>query len=401
MTSRRKSGWLVLAVLVCTGCTEKAFDIKDGGRAKGKSLTVDNSGDAGQFVSMDIDVNDYVHMVYYDKKHQSLKYVRQSTAGFAIDTVDDACKRCLYATIRVTGNGEPHVAYYSDANQTLMYAYRKDGVWKREPIQWGQGNGMGCQLLFDENWKLHALYYAGDGYLMHAWRVPNQEAKGAGKPARKKATPAAKRDKRKQDGKDTEEPPEGLWGNERVDKANGSEKVQISFVRQPRGGLAASYLHWSGLSSELRIAIQSQDGGWSSEVVARENNPGKSSALFFTPRGEPRIIFREARRDRLSMARFTTEGWASVPVIDDVYNMALASDATGNLLIAYEEMHGRDPRDGNLRYVHRRGEVWTDYQVDATRGSGTHLDAVFTTKGTPVIAYYEEKGHSLKLFVGQ
>jgi hypothetical protein len=41
------------------------------------------------------------------------------------------------------------------------------------------------------------------------------------------------------------------------------------------------------------------------------------------------------------------------------------------------------------------------YEVDGSRGAGTHLDAVFTTSGAPVIAYYEERGHSLKLFVGE
>lgn len=382
-------GFFAVVALVAS-CT-KGVDIKDGGRAKGKTYTVDNSGDAGQYVAMDIDVHDAVHMVYYDKKNQALKYVRQSPSGFAIDTVDDSCGKCLYCTIKVTGEGEPHVAYYRDANKMLTYAYRKEGTWKKEPIEWGNGTGMGARLLFDHEWKLHALYYSGDGHLKHAWRVLRDENAPPPPPPKPKKGETA----------EVVEPTEGIWGNERVDKANGSEKVQISFVRQPKGGLAASYFHWSGLNSEVRVAIQGENGKWSTEVVATENNPGKSSAIFFTPRSEPRIIFREARKDRLCIAAFTAEGWAVKPLLKDVYNMALASDASGNLLIAYERMSGPDPRKGHLNVAIRKSGVWTNYEVDGSKGAGTHLDAVFTPSGASVIAYYEEQGHSLKLFVGE
>ncbi len=389
----KKSCWafvLIASVVLGIACT-KSVEMQDGGRAKGKTYTVDNSGDAGQFVAMDIDVHDAVHMVYYDKKNQALKYVRQSPSGFAIDTVDDSCGKCLYCTIKVTGEGEPHVAYYRDANKTLTYAYRKEGSWKKEPIEWGDGTGMGARLLFDHEWNLHALYYSGDGHLKHGWRILREEG----------AEPPPPKPTKGEQKPSVVELTEGIWGNERVDKANGSEKVQISFVRQPKGGLAASYFHWSGLNSEVRVAIQGEDRKWSTEVVATEHNPGKSSAVFFTLRGEPRIIFREARKDRLCIAEFTAEGWVVKPMLDDVYNMALASDASGNLLIAYEKMSGPDPRKGHLNMAVLRSGVWTNFEVDGSRGAGTHLDAVLTPSGAPIIAYYEERGHSLKLFVGE
>ncbi|MBW1871658.1 MAG: hypothetical protein JRJ19_06305 [Deltaproteobacteria bacterium] len=390
-----KPACLIVTVILAfgTACSKSGVAIEDAGKAKGKIFTVDNSGDAGQFVSIDIDVNDKVHMVYYDKKNKALKYVRQSAAGFAAATVDDTCINCLYATIKVTGKGEPHLAYYSDATQTFTYAYKKGSEWKKEPIEWGKGTGMGARLLFDEKFQLHALYYSGDGFLKHGWRILRKDAPKVPEPKKTKKT--------KKTGTKTavEEETEGLWGNERVDKANGSEKVQISFVRNPQGGLATSYFHWSGMSSELRVAIQQQDGSWSSQIVAKEDNPGKSSELFFTNSKEPRIIFREAMKNRLSIAKASVEGWQSSPFLEDVYNMALDADAGGDLLIAYEKLSGRDPRKGNLCYVLRKAGKWTRYEVDPAKGSGTHLDAIFTSSSGPVIAYYEETGHSLKLFI--
>ncbi len=379
--------WTTVTCLVAA-CSQKGVEMKAGGRAKGRILTVDNSGDAGHHVAMDLDGNDQVHLVYYDRKNQALKYVRHSAAGFSTETVDDTCKHCLYATIRVTGGFEPHIAYYSDLTQTLTYAYRKGREWKKESIEWGRGTGMGVRLQFDDKLQLHALYYSGDGYLKHAWRVPNQAA------AEAKKKPKGKK------GADARESPEGIWGSDRVDKANGSEKVSISFIRQPGGRFAASYFHWSGLSSEVRVALQGEDGTWATEVVAHEHSPGKSSAIFFNRQGEPRVLFREALKDRLSIAELGVEGWKVTPLVPDAYNMSLAIDGTYNLLLGYEKMSGRDPRKGHLRMAWRRDWKWHEYEVDPTPGSGSYLAAGLTATGSPILAYFEESTKSLKLFIG-
>ncbi len=390
------AAWVMALALaaISPACTEKGADMKAGGKAKGRIVTVDSTGDAGYHVAMDLDSQEAIHLVYYDKANQSLKYVRHSEAGFSAETVDDTCKSCLYATIRVTGDYAPHVAYYSDATQTLTYAYRRDGKWKREGIEWGRGTGMGVQLQFDDEGGLHALYYSGDGYLKHAWRLPNPDF---GKPPKKKA--------RKRKGAKADEPPaevpEGLWGNDRVDRANGSEKVLIRFIKQPNGRFAASYFHWSGLSSEVRIATQGPDGSWTTEVVAHEHSPGKSSALFFNRDGDPQVIFRQALKDRLAIAGMTAQGWKTEPLVPQAYNMSVAIDATFNILLAYERMSGRDPRKGHLRMALRRDWVWTDYEIDSAPGSGTYLAAGLTAAGKPIVAYFSESSKSLKLFLGE
>lgn len=396
---KRKTTWLLVIALLGFSCSHSGIPLKDGGRAKGKLFTVDNSGDAGYYLNLDMGQRDQAQLVYYDRQAKSLKYVRQSAAGFAVDTVDDTCNRCLYATIRVTAEGEPHIAYANDATQTLMYAYRKNNVWKRESIEWGPGTGMGVRLLFDEKNDLHALYYSGDGFLKHAWRVLRdasevqlapletrkpKRAPEAGKPA---APPP--------------EPTEGIWGSERVDKANGSEQVQISFVRKPQGGMAASYFHWSGMSSELRLAFQNDDGTWKTQVVARDNNPGKSSALYFDADGTARVVFREALKDRLMIGREKDGAWVAEPLLPDAYNMALSTDATGKVLLAYQEMRGADPRKGTLCMLIGDKGVWTRYRVDDTPGSGYFLDADLTVDSRPVIGFFEESGKKVKLFVGE
>ncbi len=397
-------GWLAAAVAgggSVTGCTDDFVEMGKGGKAPGRIVTVDNSGDAGYYVAMDLDSRDRAHLVYYDKANRSLKYVRHAKAGFSSQVVDATCKKCLYAAILVTGDYEPHIAYYNDSTQTLTYAYRQDGQWKHEGIEWGRGNGMGAQLQLDDNGSLHALYYSGDGYLKHAWRVPNEQAeKEPAKPRRRRKRAAAEQSD--ESGKpDQPEQPAGIWGNEQVDKANGSEKVSIRFVRQPNGRFAASYFHWSGLDSEVRIAIQGPDDHWTTEVVDHEHNPGKSSALYFGRGGEPKVIYREARKDRLSLAELTIEGWKAQPLVPDAYNMAFDIDGTYNLLLAYERMSGRDPRKGHLRMAWRRDWKWFDYEIDATPGSGTHLAAGLTTGGQPMVAYFAESTKSLKLFIGE
>ena len=408
MISTRIGMVLVFGGLCALGCSESGLKMKDGGRLAGKILTVDSSGDAGRHVTLRLDLNDKAHMVYTDEANQALKYVTQSSAGFAMSTVDDSCKNCPYSGLEMDANNEPHVIYFNESNKTLTYAYRRDNQWMKEPVEWGQGNGMGAQLLFDEAGGLHALYYSGDGYLKHAWRVVRtaeqlaELKRDALKAAREKARRDRKRGK-KVPGPSAlrvDEPPVGIWGNERVDKANGSEKVQISFVRQPNERLAASYLHWSGLSSELRLAVQGEGGQWSTEVVAFEDNPGKSSALFFTSTGEPRVVFRQARKDRLALAESSLEGWEAKVLLSDAYNLSLARDATFNLILAYEKQSGQDPRKGHLCLAWRKSGLWTHYVVDSSPGSGSYLSAALTAAGIPMVAYFEERNKTLKLFVG-
>jgi hypothetical protein len=389
----RRAPALILAVvgLCLASCTAPA-PLQDAGRAPGKILTVDNSGDAGYHVTLDVDVDDGVHLVYFDKQHGRLKYLRHgATAGLAEQIVDDACKSCLYPAIRVTSPDEPHILYYNDATQTLTYTYRQGNAWAREAVEWGKGTGMGANLLVDGEHRLHALYYSGDGYLKHAWRVPNPEA---GKPT----APSS----RAKPGDPPPLPqPEGLWASERVDRANGSEKVVIGFARQASGRLAASYLHWSGLTSELRVASQAEDGAWSTDVAARENNPGKVSALYLAPDGSPRVIYREGLKDRLMRAEFDLEGWKHQLLASDAYNLSLATDSVGHLVLAYQRMRGPDVRKGHLRMAVKGDRGWADFLVDDTPGSGSYLAAGLTASGRPVVAYFNEAQRVLKLFLGK
>lgn len=391
--SFEKFFFFVVALFVFTACpSDKGVKISQEGKAKGRTLTVDNSGDAGYHVAMDLDTEDRVHLAYFDKTAGVLKYVKQTSAGFSTEVVDGMCKRCLFATIRVSGDNEPHIAYYSDVNQTLTYAYKDEGKWRKESIEWGRLTGMGVQLLFDDAGGLHALYYSGDGFLKHAWRTENNEISKKTRKTSGHAKPSSKEE---------EQQPKGLWGYERLDKANGSEKVQICFTKQPDGRFAASYFSWSGLSSEVRIALQGADGKWKTQLVSSKDNAGKSSALFFDRNGEMKVIFREARKDRLSLAERTSDGWKITPLVQDAYNMALDVDGVFNLILAYEKMSGPDARRGTLHIVTRTDWAWHDFEIDKERGSGSYLAAALTTLGQPVVAYFSESSKSLKLFVGE
>lgn len=358
--------------LFAVGCEKRAVEVKDSGKAPGSIMTIDSTGDAGYYVALDLDGDDRFHLVYLDRKGQVLRYVRQQDNSFSADSVDEDCAQCQFAAIRVTDKGEPHVAYYKGSTQILQYAHRGERGWLRETIEWGQNTGMGVSLLFDDQQALHAVYYSGDGYLKHAWRSPPKKGSV-----------------------------EGAWGSERVDRANGTENVLLSFVRQPSGRLAVSYFHWSGPSSELRLATLGEGNKWSTEVVVHENSPGKTSALYFTETGEPRLVFREAMKDRIVMAALGIEGWKAVPLVDRAYNMALTVDSNRNMLLAYEKLSSPDPRKGTLRMARFRDNAWTDFEVDHSPGTGTYLAAGLTAKGRPVIAYFDEGHKSLRLFLGE
>ena len=380
--------WMLLGLAVylssCSKCGSTVPALPDGGKAKGKHLSVEAGANVGEFVSLHLDASDIVHLSYYDRSQQALKYARQTENGFSVETVESNCSQCLYSAIKQNAQGEPVVAYYSGTDKMLMLAMKVGQEWKKETIEWGQGTGMGVRLLYDQQGKLHALYYSGDGFLKHAWR--EQPKPVAAQPAKGQDQPPASA---------------GIWGSEQVDRANGSEKVLITLMEQPQGGLVASYLHWSGLSSELKIAYQRKDQGWTCEVVTRENNPGKSSALFVDSGSAPQIIYRESMTNNLVLTRFTQNGWEAKPLCDQAFNMAFATNGKGVLLVAFSRGPGTDVRDGSLSYALFRQGRWARHQVSQSPGSGAYLDVAVSSHGQPIVAYHEEKAKTLQVFIGE
>ncbi len=397
--------WMLLGVAVylssCTKCASSVPPLPDGGKAKGKHVSVESGSNVGEFVSLHLDASDAVHLAYYDRTQQALKYARQTENGFAVEVVEANCAKCVFSALELNAQGEPGVAYFNGTDKMLMFAMKVGQEWKKETVEWGAGTGMGIRLLYDQQGKLHALYYSGDGYLKHAWREEH-------KPAENQKTPDKAEGKApdKAAGKDKEAKPvntgTGLWGAERVDRANGSEKVLITLMeQQPQGGLAASYLHWSGMTSELKIAYQRKDQGWTSEVVTRENNPGKSSALFVDSGSGPQILYRESMTNNLVLTRFSQNGWEAKPLCDQAFNMAFATNGKGLLLLAFSSGSGTDARDATLRLALSRQGSWTLYSLSDTPGSGAYLDAAVSSHGQPIVAYHEESTKSLKVFVGE
>lgn len=94
---------------------------------------VDESGNAGQYVSLQIDNLGRPHLTYLDFAHNELKYAIKES-GWLKETIDLGGK---YSVLKLDANGNPNVAYYK-GNQ-LIFARKEGGLWQKEVVD-GNGN---------------------------------------------------------------------------------------------------------------------------------------------------------------------------------------------------------------------------------------------------------------------
>ena len=115
----------------------------------------------GQYSSLALDPTDYDHprIAYYDATTtpHSLKYAFHNGTTWSIEVVDSGVDVGRFASLRLTSNGYPRIAYY-DAGGNLKYAWKDTGQWMAETVDAG-GVGQYASLRLDDGNSPHIAYY--------------------------------------------------------------------------------------------------------------------------------------------------------------------------------------------------------------------------------------------------
>jgi hypothetical protein len=114
-----------------------------------------NFGNAnGSPNDIEYDAAGRLHMAFYDRNSQTLKYALRETSGLwsAIETIDSSPTAGEYLSLALDSNGMPGVAYYEAINGDLKYAkYSTEGGWSRTTVDTLQNVGMYPSLVFSRN----------------------------------------------------------------------------------------------------------------------------------------------------------------------------------------------------------------------------------------------------------
>jgi hypothetical protein len=262
--------------------------------------TVDSVGDVGIYSSIAVDSMDRPHISYWDNTNGNLKYASWNGTSWNIEVMDPTWGHGWYNSIAVDSNNVPHVSYF--ANGDLNYAVKTSG-WTIEPVDTSTSAGWHTSIAVDNNNKPHIAY--GE-YKMGSVKYAR---KTTGWWVTEELDPVGSFDP---------------WPDIAIDSMN---RPHISYVDEPNSDL--KYARWTGSS-------------WSIEVVY--GSAGSHTSIAVDSNDRPHISF-----SGVAYTSWNGTAWNYETVDPDPsgFSPSIALDSNDNPVIAYS--HSQPGGDNSLR----------------------------------------------------
>ena len=118
--------------------------------------TVDSEGVVGEDSSVAIDMNDKVHITYWDGSKSRTKYATNALGQWVTSTIDDGIT--AFASIALDSNNNIHISYISCDYNCLKYTTNVSGTWTASTIDSLGPLGGFTSLALDSNDRIHICY---------------------------------------------------------------------------------------------------------------------------------------------------------------------------------------------------------------------------------------------------
>lgn len=149
-----------------------------GGAWTVETIDKDAAGaEVGRYSSIAVDAQGAVHLAYWDKTGNNLKYATNATGAFVVeiangaDVVDGEEEKIgQFASLGLDAGGFAHVATYFETGSSLAYLTNKSGAWARTIVDNdGQDVGKYAALAVDKSSAVHVAYrYSSEEDLRYA-----------------------------------------------------------------------------------------------------------------------------------------------------------------------------------------------------------------------------------------
>ncbi len=319
---------------------------------------IDNSPGLGEYASLFIDKNDYMHISYYNPTNLSLMYATNSGGVWSKTTIDSGNNVGMYSSIAVDNNGFVHIAYYDATTYDLKYATNLSGVWVTQVVESQFISGEYCSIAVDSLNNPHIAYYKrgftpNKGVLQYATKV------GA------------------------------VWSIQTLDdQGDGVYVGQFTSIFIDRfGNIHISY--FDATQYDLRY-VSNISGVWSTPVIVESTSDvGRYNSLVVDNNGFVHITYYNNSNGTLRYANNVSGSF--VPSLVDnsasvgIHN-SLAIDKNGILHASYY-----DSTNAKVKYAMRLTTGnWTNFRFVDTAGSvGQYPSIYLDSLKRPHICYYD------------
>lgn len=316
-----------------------------------KTEVVDSTGNAGKHNSVAVDSTGKVHISYFDNTNQDLKYASGSFGSWAVSTVDSTGVVGEYNSL-VCVNDEVHIIYLDYSNNTLKHAMGIGTSWTLEIA--AEDVGLGSALA-TFNGKLYAAFISDDNKMYCA--------------VKSNAT----------------------WSLEEVDVSSAYAKELDIAVSD--GKLFISYIDTT--ERVLKVAARSSGGLWDAMIVDNTIlvNTNSWPSATGDSAGQMHVTYYDFLNQDLCYATYNGSAW-SLSKLDESGGVcsAMVSDDNNKQHIFYIDLVlAKTP----LSYITNSGAKWVATVVDEQGDVGEQSSIAVDADGFVHIAYYDDTNGSL------
>ncbi|UCG62453.1 MAG: hypothetical protein JSV52_03975 [Candidatus Zixiibacteriota bacterium] len=310
---------------------------------------------------------------YFDYSSGDLKYVEKRGDYWGNPEVVTYGGRVgWYSSLAFDAQGIPHISYYDETNQDLMYAIKTSEGWRRFTVDYTGHVGMRCAMALDAQGFPHISYIDADRNVKYASLVS------------------------------------GVWKSETLpglpmyetDSAL-CQEAKYSWYSTSIAVDASGYAHIAYRTHDGRLgyAVKTAGGGWSFETVGNDI-AGYQCPLALDVQGNPHICHLVSLGDDTYSVKYVWKNsgvWSAdtITVGDGIHWCAqyadIAMDATGNPHIGF--FTGTE----HLGYLTKSvDDEWSYEDADGYGKVGMYVSIAVDAQGNPRISYYDSGNECLR-----
>lgn len=356
-----------------------------------------STGNVGKYNSLALDSGDYPHISFFDETNDDLMYAYQDAGGWHVETVDGPGWNGWYTSLALDGDDEPHIGYLG-AN--VRYAYQDATGWHTSTVDTEVYIGEFISLDLDAGDTPHLSYadVLEDNVLRHAtwtgsaWQLETVDRQGE---FGEYPSLALGPDQRPHisyevtgEGLKYAHLQAGGWLTQTIDPSavGCNTSLQVGLDGHPR---IAYVKGWP--DNVLQFAYRDASGWYTETVDAGAGDVGQYASLALDGAGYAHIGYFDDTNDDLHYAYQDAAGWHTTTVDSAGYAgrfTSLELDSVGYPHISYIG-------DGDLRYAYRDMNGWYTETVDSSHSFGFGTSLALDPAGYPHISYFDDSNENL------